>query len=129
MGVVAARAHARWLIRKSLIYETSPPTPDGAEFSERLPYWSRGRHENKLYTVLPGKYEPYVPEPVRPRPDVNRMFEQSMSKYLARDRSTPDRSRGAEIDHGIAGSACNERHGSSRFSDRRTCSSRCASDN
>ena len=62
---------------------------------------SRGRHENRLYTVLPGKYEPYIPEPVRRTPEVNRTLEQSMSKYLARDRSTPERSRGAEVDQGI----------------------------
>ena len=29
--IVAARAHARWLIRKSLLCETSLPTPDVAE--------------------------------------------------------------------------------------------------
>ena len=61
---------------------------------------SRGRHENKLYTVLPGKSEPYIAEPVRPRPDVSWMFEQSMSKYLARDRRL-EQGRSVADDHGI----------------------------
>jgi len=60
---------------------------------------SRGRHENKLYTVLPGKSEPYIAEPVRPRPDVSWMFEQSTSKYLARDRL--EQGRSVADDHGI----------------------------
>jgi hypothetical protein len=47
------------------------------------------------------KYEPYDTEPVRLSPNVNRMFEQRMSEYLATGRSTLERSRGAEVGDGI----------------------------
>ncbi|MGO9877359.1 MAG: MobF family relaxase [Acidimicrobiia bacterium] len=60
---------------------------------------SRGRHENKLYTVLPGKYDPHLLDPVTVEATMNRALEQSVSKNLARDRL--EQGRSVADDYGI----------------------------
>jgi ATP-dependent exoDNAse (exonuclease V) alpha subunit len=62
---------------------------------------SRGRHENRLYTVLPGKYESHLPDSVGPDTGVSRALERSRSKGLATERRRSEQLRGAEVDHGI----------------------------
>ncbi|MDP9335167.1 MAG: relaxase domain-containing protein [Actinomycetota bacterium] len=62
---------------------------------------SRGRHENRLYTVLPGKYEPHIPEPISREPDLTRTLEQSISKTLATHWQQHPRGHSAERDHDV----------------------------
>ncbi len=62
---------------------------------------SRGRHENRLYTIVPGKYEGRTLEPVDVSEIARRATERSIGKSLAIDQRAQHREHGAELDRGI----------------------------
>jgi conjugative relaxase-like TrwC/TraI family protein len=61
---------------------------------------SRGRHENRLYTTVPGKHEAFSAEPVDLDAIVRRELERSTSKSLAIDERARSREQGVELDQG-----------------------------
>jgi conjugative relaxase-like TrwC/TraI family protein len=61
---------------------------------------SRGRHEKRLYSVVPGKHEARGPEPVDLDEIVRRELERSTSKSLAVDQRGRSREQGVELDQG-----------------------------
>ncbi len=62
---------------------------------------SRGRHENRLYTIVPGKYEARTPAPVDVSEIARRAIERSIGKSLAIDQRAQHREHGVELDRGI----------------------------